>query len=101
MAKAKENETKESSEQLDLIDIQPENAKAIISAARLYKEFQVARSTALAKEVEQKQEVLRLVKAAKLQPLDGGKIRFEYDNVMISVTPRDELIKVKDKTKSE
>ncbi len=95
---AKENKTEE---QLDLIDVHPENAKAIVQAARLYKKFQAARSTALAKEVEQKQEVLRLVKEANLHPLDGGKIRFEYDNVLVSVTPRDELIKVKDKTESE
>ncbi len=101
MAKAEKPEAKESGEQLDLIDVKPENAKVIISAARLYKKFQVARSTALAKEIEQKQEVLRLVREANLHPLDGGKIRFEYDNVTVSVTPRDELIKVKDKAESE
>lgn len=101
MAKTKKTEPKESGEQLNLIDVQPENAKPIIQAARLYKKFQAARIAALKKEVDQKQVVLRLVREANLQPLDDGKIRFEYDNVMVSVTPRDELIKVKDKAESE
>jgi len=98
MAKKEKTETNESGEQLDLIDVQPENAKTIVHAARLYKKFQAARLTALDKEVEQKRQVLELVKAAKLQPLDGGKIKFEYDGVIISITPRDELVTVKDKT---
>lgn len=101
MAKTKETKTKGTGEQLDLIDVQPKNAKPIIQAARLYKEFQATRQAALVKEVEQKQRILELVKAAKLHPLDGGKIKFEYDNVMISITPRDELVTVKDKTESE
>lgn len=93
MAKTKINET---GEQLDLIDVAPKNAKAIVEAARLYKKFQATRLTALGKEIEQKHQVLTLVKVAKLQPLNGGKIRFKYDGVIISVTPRDELVTVKD-----
>lgn len=103
MAKGKtsmaEEVTKE--EQMDLIEVQPKNAKPIIVAARLYKEFQLARLSALAKETAQKQKVLELVKVANLQPLDGGKIKFKYDGVTISVTPRDELIKISEKTESE
>lgn len=86
-----------SADQMDLIEVLPENAKPIIEAARLYKKLQAARQAALEKEVEQKHKVLELVRAANLQPLEGGKIRFEYDGYIISVTPRDELIKVKEK----
>lgn len=97
MAKKNEKtETKESSEQLDLIDVQPENAKAIIAEARVYKKFQAARLNALAKETEHKAKVLNLVKEAKLQPLNGGVIKFKYDGFEISITPRDELVKVKE-----
>lgn len=101
MSEEEKNEAQESGEQLELIEVAPENAKAIISAARLYKKFQAARMAEGAKESDQKLKVLELVRAAKLQPLDGGKIRFEYDNVLISVTPRDELIKIKEKGEPE
>lgn len=94
-------ETKESNEQLDLIDVQPENAKVIVSAARLYKKFQAARLAAGTKEADQKQKVLELMRAANLQPLEGGKLKFKYENVTVSVTPRDELIEIKEKTESE
>ena len=93
----KEEKPEQGGTQLDLIDVSPENAKPIIDAARLYKKFQVTRQTALNKEVKQKQQVLELVKAAKLQPLDGGKIKFEYDGVLICITPRDELVTIRDK----
>ena len=94
MAKNKATKTEEKGEQLDLIDVKPENAEAIIAAARLYKKYQLARLTALGKETDQKQKVLELVKDAKLQPLEGGKIKFKYDGFIISVEPRDELVKV-------
>ena len=89
-------EPQEPQEQLDLIDIHPENAKPIIAAARIYKKLVGKRLDVLAQEVEQKQKILDLVKKAKLTPLENGVVRFKYDNVTISITPRDELVKVKD-----
>jgi len=89
---------KKEQEQLDLIDVKPENAKHIVNAARLYKQYQAARLAALKQEIDQKQTILALVKKAKLQPLEGGVIRFKVDGVTISVTPRDELVKVKEDT---
>ena len=86
----------EKGEQIDLIDVAPENAKAIIAAGRIYRKLVLVRQKAGSKEIVQKAEVLRLVKEAKLQTLDGGKIRFTYDGVTISVTPRDELVQVKE-----
>lgn len=101
MGKKKKAETKAGGEQPYLIDVLPKEAKAVVREARRYKELQSARLAALSKETAQKQKVLELVKAMKLQPLKDGKVRFEHDGVLVSVEPRDELIKVKDKTESE
>lgn len=97
MAKKKNSKNKTTGDQLDLIDVQPENAKPIMRAARLYKKCQIARIAALDEEVAQKQRVLELIEAANLQPLEGGVIRFQCDGMTISVTPRDKLLRVKDK----
>lgn len=82
-------------EQLDLIDVRPENAKEILQAAKSYKIAQKKRLDALGKEVQEKQKVLEFVKKAKLKPLEDGTIRFTLDGVTISVKPRDELLTVK------
>lgn len=86
----------EKGEQLDLIDIAPENAKAIIAAAKIYKRAQTARLTALKNEIEQKQKVLALVIEANLTPLKDGVIRFKCGEFTISATPQGFLIKVKE-----
>ena len=83
-------------EQLDLIDVSPENIKEIIPAARTYQKAKVARMNATERETKAKVALLSLVKAAKLKPLDDGTIRFRCDGLIISITPRDELIKVKE-----
>lgn len=80
--------------QLDLIDVAPENAKPIIAAARLYQEHQHDRIAAGVKEKEQKELIKELVANADLQPLKGGKIKFEYDGLRVTITPRDELVQV-------
>ena len=88
---------KKKGKQLPLIDVQPENAEPIVAAAKEYKEHQTDRLNSQRDENKAKAKVLRLIKAANLQPLDGGVIRFEHDGYYFSVTPRDELIEVKEK----
>ena len=34
-------------------------------------------------------------------PLEGGKIQFHVDGMMITVVPRDELIRIKDESGNE
>jgi len=96
--KSKKTKKALSGEQLDLIDVLPAKAKPIIKAARIYKKYQLERLSALAKENSQKKFVLQMVKEAKLQPLEGGLIKFTCENVTVSVTPRDELVKIKEQT---
>lgn len=99
MAKKKreqKSEVVEQGEQLALIDIAPENSKKIIGVARRYRVAQGQRIEALVREVAEKQKLLELIKEAKLTPLEGGKIRFRVNGLIITVTPRDELVRVKE-----
>lgn len=84
-------------EQLDLIDVAPENSKEIIKVAKRYKALQFERIQILADEIAAKKELLELVKKSNPQRLDDGKITFSLDGMTITVTPRDELVKVKEK----
>jgi hypothetical protein len=93
---AKRGMTVDDGGQLDLIDVAPKNAKEIKRAARAYKKAQAQRITWLEDEKKCKAKILELVMAAKLQPLEGGVIRFQVDGMIIAVTPRDELVQVKD-----
>jgi len=97
----KKKETTEKNEQLDLIDVHPENAKEILRVAKTYKRLQKERLTISDKQVNAKQKILDLVKQAKLKRLEDGTIKFSLDSITISITPRDELVKVKDKDEAE
>lgn len=99
--KAVRKETKEKGKQLDLIDVAPANAKPIIALARRYKKVSAARQANLAEEVQLKKQIIDLTKAAKLQPLKDGVIKFKHNGVTVSITPRDELVKVKDEKAEE
>jgi multidrug resistance efflux pump len=99
MAKNQKNESA-AGEQLDLIEVAPENAKKIVAVARKYKSAQAERLAALEVEVAEKQNLLELVRQAKL-PLVDGKIKFKTDGYIITVTPRDELVKVKNEGEQE
>jgi len=79
-----------------LIDVAPENSKEIIQQARAYKSAQGRRIDALEEEVAAKVKLLALIKEANVQPVEGGKIRLHLDGYMITVTPRDELVKVQE-----
>ena len=90
-------ETSTSGEQLDLIEVAPENAKKITGVAKRYRAAQARRIQALDQECNEKQALLALIKEANLKQVDG-KIKFRVDGLIITVTPRDELIKIKDES---
>ena len=81
---------------MDLIDVTPENSQEIIAQARAYKAAQELRIDALEDEVAAKVKLLALIKEANLARLPDGKIRMRLDGYTITVTPRDELVKVKE-----
>ena len=81
---------------MDLIDVRPENEKAILAKAKEYKRFSAKRQEILAEEVSAKKELLELIHESGVKPLEDGKIRFTSDGFTITVTPRDELVRVKE-----
>ncbi len=90
-----------SGEQLDLIDLTPENAKPLKRAIRLYQEAQAEGKEWKDEEKLQKQRILGLVKEAGLRPDADGVIQFRLQGITIKITPRDSLIQVKVEGDSE
>jgi hypothetical protein len=84
-------------EQIPLIDVGPQELKKIIPLAKNYKAAVKTRVTALEEEVAYKKQLLELVEAEGLSRDAKGKIRFKADGLEITVTPRDNLIQVKEK----
>lgn len=82
-------------EQLELIEVAPKNAKVIKRAAKAYKEAQTERISWLAEEKKHKEKILTLIENENLMPLEGGVIRIAVNGAVITVTPRDNLVKVK------
>ena len=89
--------TRTNVEQLQLIEVGPENLKAIVKEVRIYKKHQFDRLSALKKEVTQQKKIKTMVKEAGLQRLPDGTIKFEADNSIICLAPQDELITIKEK----
>lgn len=94
MAKGTKDKSEEG-EQMDLIEVHPKNQKKIISLARAYKKAQRARTEALAEEIKWKEKLLAEVKQGEIKPDPDGGYKFKLDGARITVTPRDELIRVK------
>ena len=88
---------KKTGEQIPLIDVSPEYAKPLVDLAGKYKEAQERRMEALAEEIQYKKEILDAMKKAEVPVGDDGKMKFEYEGIKITVTPRDELVQVKEK----
>lgn len=88
-------------EQMDLIDVGPENLQKIVPHARRYRQAVRERMRWGRAETDEKEHIRRLVRDAELSRLPDGSIRFRCDGLLISLTPRDELIKVKDEKEGD
>lgn len=96
MARKKQTMEPAPGEQMDLLDVSPANLKQIIPVAKKYRQAVKRRMVALEEETKLKGQILDLVRDAKLHRLADGSIKFKCDGMLITVTPRDELVKVKD-----
>jgi tRNA1(Val) A37 N6-methylase TrmN6 len=92
----RKKEVIESDGQMALIDVAPENIAKIIPVAKKYRLAVRRRMKVQEEEVALKTELLELVKESKAVRLADGSIRFRCEDMTITVTPRDELVKVKD-----
>lgn len=88
---------KKKGEQLQLIEVGPENLKVIAKETRKYRALVDERLIILKKEVKQKDKVKALVKEAELQRLKDGRIQFEVGDEIICLMPQDDLITIKKK----
>ena len=84
------------SEQLDLIDVQPENAAEIAKYAGQYREVVARRIKLAEKEVDLKQKILRLFDDGNVQRLDKGKRKLKVGHFMIETEPKEESVKVRE-----
>ena len=96
MAKRNAKKKTEAGDQADLFELHGPNTKKIIEAGKLYKKHQKARLAEEKLEAEQKALILELVKAADIQVLAGGVIHCTIEGMEIKITPRDELVQVKE-----
>jgi hypothetical protein len=75
--------------------------KKIMPVAKEYERVKMDRCNLTVKEKELKTQLLSLIKESGVKPLADGSIRLCADGISITVTPRDELVKVKDELDNE
>lgn len=86
MAK-KETQTVGKGEQMDLIDVGPENIKAMRPVAAKGKNAEKRRAKAADDKKKAGEEMVELVKDAKLKPNANGLIQFVVDGLEVRVKP--------------
>jgi hypothetical protein len=84
-------------EQMPLIEVRPENVQEMTNIAERYKAVCRKRQELTAQETSLKEKLKELIGKAKLQRLEDGSIKFNCGGYPISVTPRDEVIRIGEK----
>jgi hypothetical protein len=85
-----------SGEQLDLINVSPENMEKILPIAKAFRKVVKDRVRLTNKEIELRNELEQAVDEAKLQPLPDGKIKFKIDGLIITIEPTGRKVSVKE-----
>ena len=94
--KGKGAEVGSDGEQLYMLDVKHPAASKIKRIARAYKKVVRERVEMTGQEVELKRKLLEAVRETDIKPNADGVIEFKCDGVKVTVTPRDELVRVKD-----
>lgn len=100
MPRKKKQVEYEDGEQMDLIEVDAENAKVLKRWAKAYKKAQAARMEAGREEQDKKRKLLAAVKEADVQMIDE-QWKLRVDGMIITVKPRDELVRVKEDNEDE
>lgn len=82
-------------EQIELIDVQPQNAKEIERAAYAYIEAKECTADAREQEHVKRDKLVEVVRSAGIAPNPDGAYRFRACGTVITVTPVPEKITVK------
>ena len=96
MAKGKSNPKYSKNEQMDLIDITPEQLKKIAPKIRRYKACVTERVALNAEEKKLKDLIKQFAHSSQMKRLPDGSIKFRCDDMIVSVTPQDEKVSVKE-----
>ena len=80
-----------------LIDVAPKNHKAIAEAAKRCRAAQSRKAKAAEQETVEKDKLLALVKKSDLKPING-KIIFRSEGLLVTMTPREDAIQIKEKS---
>lgn len=83
-------------EQMDLMDVGPENQEEIVRWAQAHKHAMRERMKWGKQESEAKQKVLDLIKQANLTKLEDGKIKVRCGHYTVTVIPRDAKVTIRD-----
>lgn len=85
----------EAGEQIPLIDVEPENVKAILKRARVLLNAKADAKDARECAAEAESALVTEIMAAKLKPVDGVW-RVPVDGMIITVTPREHAVKIEE-----
>lgn len=80
----------------ELIDVTPENQKAILEFAKQLKRVQAKKKSLADDEKSIRHELIEAVHEAGLQPLENGVIILKINGMTLTVTPKEENVKIQE-----
>lgn len=98
---ARPKKTEQNGEQLDLIDVTPEELKNILPIVKAYRRVVKDRVELTNKETELKKKSLAAIKDAGLKRQEDGTIKVTIDGITIIVAPQDDKITIKEVNKKD
>jgi hypothetical protein len=80
----------------EMFDITPENQKEILAFAKQLKKVSAKKKSLADDEKVARHELIEAVRSAGLQPMDNGVIILKINGMTITVTPKEENVKIQE-----